>query len=97
MHRPSDEFERDLYRDETRTSGLNDPFWQLLGLVMATFLVAGALALHARAPGVSPTEVQSTVAFGGLLVTLGGATLAGWIVLAADRLLLWVRGRGLSG
>lgn len=92
MHRPRDEFERKLYGDGPRITALRDPFWQLLGLVTATFLVAGALAVYARSPGLSATEFQSVVALGGLLVTLGGASLAGWVLLAACRLLARFRG-----
>lgn len=71
MHRPRDEFERQLYGD--RTTGFTGmaPVWQLLTLAATAYLVAGILAVFARSVELSPSEYESVVLFGGLLVTLG--------------------------
>lgn len=85
MHRPRDDFERELYDDRSLRRRRRSPVWQLLGLATATFLVAGGLVVFVRTAGVSGADLESLVIFGGLLLTVGSGLLAGLALIVVSR------------
>lgn len=85
MHRPRDEFERELYGEGTPVVRRMTPARQLLGLAAATYLVAAAIVLFARSFELSSSDLVSITIFGGFLLTVGSGLLAGWVLIIVSR------------
>lgn len=89
MHRPRDEFERELYGEKTPVTRRITPAWQLLGLSMAAYIVAAAMVLFGQSFELSSSDLASITIFGGFLLTVGSGLLAGWVLIFAPWGLEW--------
>lgn len=85
MNQPRDEFERELYGEQSFSVTRLDVFWQLLALAGVAYLIAGALALFSQRAELSAAEFESVVLVGGVLITVASGLLAAWVLLLTQR------------
>lgn len=87
MHRPRDDFERELDGGRSIDTWRITPVWTLLGLAAAVYLLAAVVAVRFRGAGISTANPAAIVLFEGLLVVLRSGLLAGWGLIVVWRLL----------
>ena len=81
MRRHPDAFERELYGEPAAGRLEAVPAWRVLTLALLVFAVATVVGAYVHLVDLPPTDGGSTVVFGGLLLTLASALLAGWFIL----------------
>ena len=82
MRRHPDAFERELYGEPAAGRLEAVPAWRFLALALLVFAVATLVGAYVHLVDLPPTDGGSTVVFGGLVLTLASALLAGWFLLA---------------